>query len=54
MRQMWPICNLDMITSSYRDERFEEDHGVGVFLSEQSLVKGMYHMLCHDELISER
>ena len=36
MRRVWPIRNRDMIIFSCRDERFEEDHGVGLFLIERS------------------
>ena len=55
MRRVWPIRNRDMIVSSCRDERFEEDHGVGVFLIERSLLRGCeHHMLCHDVLMNER
>ena len=52
---MWPILNRDTIISSCRDERYEADHGVEVFLIERSLVKDdVYQMLCHEELINER
>jgi len=31
-REVWLIRNRETIISSCRDERFEEDHGVGFFL----------------------
>ena len=50
MRRVWPIRNRDMIISSCRDEQFEGGHGVRVFLTERSLVRGcVYQMLCYDE-----
>jgi len=38
--EVWPIRNRDLIISSWRDIRFEEDHGVGVFLIKRILVRG--------------
>ena len=47
---MWPILNRDVIISSWRDVRFEEDHGVGFFLIEWSSVRGyVCQVLCHEE-----
>jgi len=37
----------DIIISSWRDLRFEEDHGFGVFLIERNLVRGcVCQVLC--------
>ena len=38
--KVWPIRNREMSISSCRDEQFEEDLEVGVFLIERSLVRG--------------
>ena len=39
----------------WRDVRFEEDHGVGFFLIERSLVRGcVCQVLCHEEVMKER
>jgi len=53
--RVWPILNRDTIISSRRGVRFEEDHGVGFFLIEQSLVRGcVCQVLCHEEVMKER
>ena len=39
MSWVWPTLNRDIIISSWRDVRFEEDHGVRVFLIERSSVR---------------
>ena len=55
MSQVWPILNRDTIISSWRDVRFEKNHGVGVFLIERSLVTGyVCKVLCHKEVMNER
>ena len=55
MSRVWPILNRDKIIFSWRDVRFEEDHGVGVFLIERSLVRGcICQVLCHEEVMKER
>ena len=40
MSRVGPNLNRDIIISSWRDVRFEEDHGVVVFLTEPSLIRG--------------
>jgi len=50
-----PILNRNIIIPLWRDGRFEEDHGVGVFLTERSLVRGcVCQVLCHEEGMKER
>jgi len=50
--QVWPIFSRDTIISPWRDVRFEEDHGIGFFLNERSLVRGcVCQVLCLEEVI---
>ena len=43
------------IISPWRDVRFEEDNGVGKFLTERSLVRAcVCQVLCHEEVMNER
>ena len=52
MSPVWPILNRNIII---RDVRFEEDHEVGFFLIERSLVRGcVCQVLCHEEVMKER
>jgi len=49
--RVWLILSRDTIISSWLDVRFEENHGVGVFLVERSLVRGsVCQVLCHEEV----
>ena len=48
--RVWLILYRDTIISWWRDVRLKEDHGIGVFLIERSLVRDcVCQVLCHEE-----